>query len=784
MTVNKIVLIIPFLCLVFLWEMVLQNKVPLAQDSISHFPIKKWAENLEEKSDVFPHWFSNLFSGMPAYGSYINTSGDPTGLQTQKFFFDNKGLRMWFWLSIGGIGLYYFLIFKKISLISSLFGGIGFSLTPHIFGLINAGHNNKIMAMALIPWLFFAVSYLFQEKSFKSVLFLSLISAFQLWMNHPQIVYYSWMFISAWWFYNFLIDYKNRKSNVSIRLLILLVGSIFISSLMVVDPYLDIFTFQKHSNRGAPSVLDETNETSSGTKWDYATQWSFHPAEVISFLFPYHFGLQNFSVKNRTNPSVFMKQASYWGYMPFTQSTHYMGLLVLLLPLISLVIRFQKKEFDYFENFLWIISLIFLLIGFGKHLPILYQLLFDYAPFFSKFRIPSMIYIVLIFSFSYLSASALDYITNSNKIRLISASQIVLGTFVAASFLLFLFGENLLSFNAVGDTRFPNYINFVQTIRVDYFNKGLILALVISISTLALIWSYSKDKLNKNIFLSLIVGVLVFDLWVLDREFLSLTEKKNFNNQFIKDSKIDYMLADNDNFRIFPADEISTNYYSYWNLQSIGGYRAVKLRNYQDLMDIGGFRRPEILNMLNVKYLLTRKKVQNNSFKKIEGVNNLYENVSVLPKAWLVGDIHNVDNQKASLTKVMNIGFKPKNTAIVYNYGGPLLSGSSDGIINIISYYPNNINIQTDSDNGALLVLSELYYEPGWKCKVNGKLSPIYQTNHVLRSVYLPEGKNKVQFFYDAKNWELAKIISRSSFYGVLILLLLFLFRDRQNKLL
>ena len=139
MSVNKIVLIIPCLCLVFIWEMVLQNKVPLAQDSISHVPIKKWAENLEEKSDVFPYWFSNLFSGMPAYGSYINTSGDPTGLQTQEFFFNNKGLRMWFWLSVGGIGLYYFLIFKKISLISSLFGGIGFALTPHVFGLINAG---------------------------------------------------------------------------------------------------------------------------------------------------------------------------------------------------------------------------------------------------------------------------------------------------------------------------------------------------------------------------------------------------------------------------------------------------------------------------------------------------------------------------------------------------------------------------------------------------------------------------------------------------------------------
>ena len=54
----------------------------------------------------------------------------------------------------------------------------------------------------------------------------------------------------------------------------------------------------------------------------------------------------------------------------------------------------------------------------------------------------------------------------------------------------------------------------------------------------------------------------------------------------------------------------------------------------------------------------------------------------------------------------MNIGFKPKKTAIVYNYRGPMLSGSPEGIINIISHTPNNIDIQTESSDEALLVLS------------------------------------------------------------------------------
>jgi hypothetical protein len=780
MKFDKKVLIIPFLCLVFVGDIVLNDKVPLANDSIAHIPIQKWNEKMENNYDYFPQWFPNLFSGMPAYGGYINTSGDPTGIQSQKFFFDHIGIRIWFWLSFSGIGLYYFLKFKNISSISALFGGIAYSLTPHTFGLINAGHNNKIMAVAFIPWIFFAVSYLFQSKSFKSILFLSLVSALQLWMNHPQIVYYTWMFVIIWWIYNSLLNFDKKNNAVSIKLLLLLLISIFITSLMVIDPYLDIFTFQKHSNRGAPSVLDETNETESGTKWDYATQWSFHPAELISFVLPYHFGLQNFSVKNRTNPSEFMKQASYWGYMPFTQSTHYMGLIVLFLPLVALLIRFKMKDFDFFENFLWLISLLFIFIGFGKYLPLFYQMLFDYAPFFSKFRIPSMIYLILIFSFSYLSASSLDYIVKAKTKYLLNGSKTVLGSFSILFLLMFLFGENLFSFSSVGDNRFPNYISFVQEIRINYFNKGLWLALVLSIGLLALVWGFVTKRLKKDTFLYLVLGLLILDLWILDREFLSLSKKKIFDKQFSQNAKIEYMINDSSNFRIFPADDIGSNAYGYWGIQSIGGYRAVKLRNYQDLMDIGGFRRPKILNMLNVKYLITNKAIKNSTYKKVDGINGIYQNLDALPRAWFVGSVEDVLDQKSSLSRLMDLSFRPKTKAVVVNYNGPSFNNYKDAEVNEIDLKPNQIKINCETFGGALLVLSEVYYGPGWKCKIDGNSSKIYQTNHILRSVVVPDGIHEVVFYYDDSNWIVAKMTSRITFVAAIFLVCFLIYKDRK----
>ena len=779
MKINKTIFIIPFLCMFFLWEMIFENKVPLAFDSSAHAPIKKWSENVSKNYDSFPQWFPNLFSGMPAYGGYINTSGDPTGLQTQKFFFDNKGLRMWFWLCIGGIGIYKFLRYKRKNRKSSLFGGIAYSLTPHIFGLINAGHSNKIMAVAFIPWVFFSVYFLFQSKSIKAVLLLSIVSALQLWMNHPQIVYYTWMFIAIWYIYYFISRFIRTRSLSSAKILILLIISIIITTLMVLDPYLDIFTFQKHSNRGALSVLDNSNETSSGTKWDYATQWSFHPAELISFILPYHFGLQNFTMKVK-NRAEFIKNQSYWGYMPFTQSTHYMGLLVLVLPLISLIIRYKNVEYDNFEGLIWFIIFIFLIIGFGKHFSIIYKPLYDYAPFFSKFRIPSMIYILLVFCFSFLSASAIDYILKSDKNYLLDTSKIVLGTLIFLLFILFFLGEDFLSFSFANDSNYPSMASIFKANRIDYFNKGLVLGIILSTSTLGLIWSYVNGRLSKNYFSYLIIAILVLDLWILNREFLVLTKKKDFASQFQTNSKIEYLLNDNDNFRIFPVEDFNSNKYGYWGLQSIGGYRAIKLRNYQDMIDDKRLMDPRVLNMLNVKYLLTNSNVRNSSFKKVSGFKTLYENLDYFPRAWFVRNLINVKDQKSSFEKIKEISFRPKETAVVIDYDGPDLDSEGELNIEKLELFPNEIKIKCITDGGALLVLSEIYYDPGWKCKVDGINSKIYQTNHILRSVYVPNGEHEVIFYYDDSDWMTARIISRSSFIISIILVCFLFYRDRK----
>ena len=90
--------------------------------------------------------------------------------------------------------------------------------------------------------------------------------------------------------------------------------------------------------------------------------------------------------------------------------------------------------------------------------------------------------------------------------------------------------------------------------------------------------------------------------------------------------------------------------------------------------------------------------------------------------------------------------------------------------------------MQAETEGGALLVLSEIFYKPGWKCRVDDQLVPIYQTNHILRSVYIPDGNHKVEFYYDSSDWKMAKVVSRFTFFSSILFLGLILYREKNIK--
>jgi len=767
------IIILAILPLLFLYRMVFFGEIVTTNDELERHPINEWRDNYIEEYDDVPQWYPNLFSGMPSYGGYIYTNGDPTKLIRSSILF-NPGLKIWFYLALSGIGMFVLLRLFHIRKTSALFGSLISALTPYVFGLINAGHLNKIFAMAYIPWVIASAIYFIDRTTLKGLLILSLATALQLWANHPQVAYYTWMVIGlyyAWILVSSLLS-KTYSTKKSIYPLIGMILGIFIALLMVSDPYADIYRFQEHSNRGSMSVLDQSGETRDGTKWKYATQWSFHPKEMLSLIYPYHFGLQN------TND---LERGAYWGFMPFTQSTHYVGLVILIFAILGA----SLKRPDRSESIFWLVTVLTLITGFGSYFSILYKPFFSVLPFFSKFRIPSMIYMLLAISIPFLGAKGLDTFIEKFEERATTKKIIhVLGSFLVGTILLFMFGEYLFSFSVSSDARYdPVTVSRLQSARIELFNKGLMLAIAISIGISGLCYGLVKRKINQNIFNYSLIAIAVFDIWIVNLEFMNIKSPYDMDKNFRKNKIVEHIINDGDHFRIFPADEMGSNKYSYWNIESIGGYRPIKLRNYQDLMDARGFSRPKVLDMLNVKYVVTNKKINNPNFVQVNDIKGLYENKNALPKSWIAGNMKMVKSQKESLMEVLLSGFDPKNKAVVFDYDGSDLPQDATGSVTIKMRNENRIELMSSSETGGLLVLSEIYYEPGWKATVNGKETPIYQTNHILRSVEIPKGNAEIIFEYNRADWRKTRLLSRFSFLTTVLILGTLFWKENKTRI-
>ena len=395
-----------------------------------------------------------------------------------------------------------------------------------------------------------------------------------------------------------------------------------------------------------------------------------------------------------------------------------------------------------------------------------------------------MIYALLPITISILAAKGYDILVSSKgEKHIFKKAFYFVGGIVAVSFLFLIVSDFMIDFSSSKDGRYNFSIQSqLRSIRYDLFNKGCFLAISVSLCFLGLYYSYVKNKISKSFFNFGVIGLIILDLGILNNEFINVKPKKNMDKMFKKNSIIDHLISDKSNFRVFPADEITSNKYSYWNVESIGGYRPIKLRAYQDLMDAGGFNRSHILDMLNVKYVLTRKKINNPNFIPVGDMKGIYENKKVLPKAWIIGDLKIVESQKESLMETLMTGFNPYSSAVVLKYEGDDMPANVNGQAIIKLKEENKIEINCQSETGGLLVLSEVYYKPGWKAFVNGVETKIYQTNHILRSVYIPSGESEVLFEYDDSRWQNTRMLSRISILTVLMLIGFSILIERKQK--
>jgi len=132
----------------------------------------------------------------------------------------------------------------------------------------------------------------------------------------------------------------------------------------------------------------------------------------------------------------------------------------------------------------------------------------------------------------------------------------------------------------------------------------------------------------------------------------------------------------------------------------------------------------------------------------------IYENLDVLPRAFIVGDAQvfpdDADGTEAALQAMTDAIFDPR-TQITINRNGLGLDGFNGvnaGEARVVNYSPTRVEITVSVDGDGWLVLNDAFY-PGWSAQTSdGAERTIYRANVMFRAVPVNETTERVIFTY------------------------------------
>ena len=759
-----IILGLIILVLVLFYPIVFSGKTFGSPDSLNPRGASIILQEMNKLDNEFPLWQPWIFSGMPTADAFTFISSLYFPNYILNLFFLSSNLTQLLHLLFAGIGSYLLLRFIGLSCLSAFLGGSAFMITPFMITMIVFGHGSQMMTAAYIPWIMMFTMKLFRNPNLINIGILAILMGFQLQRAHVQIAYYTWMLIGTYVLITFILNIKDKKSKDKP---LISLGAFTFSAILAIAIalviYLPSLEYTPFSVRGG---------SGGGADYNYATSWSFSPKELLTFFIPSALGFGG---------------QTYWGDMPFTDYPNYMGIITLLLAIIGFV---YKR--DRFMWFLFTTSLLAIFISFGKNLAIIYDLFYSFFPFFNKFRVPAMILILVQFNTCIMAAIGMDHLISINKNKL--PNWFWPSTGVLFFLLLILsFGESILK-DLVSSgftqprTQDPRLVQAINSLRWDMWYKDAWALLFYLSTTMSLIWCFIFNKVSTRTFSMAILLLLVLDVIIVDNKIIQPKKESGRSSQLLNNSIVDrYFQHDqiskilssdkNELFRVYPAGQLfGETRLRAFGIESIGGYHPAKLNVYNNfLKNTNNASTLALMGMLNVKYFLTTQSINYPGLIEIKQARmksgrgnipvSLYRLENYQKRAWFARNIEVYPEIDFPWEKIKSQSYDPQKVAFVSQNDISINTTFSMGKINSIKNSLHKLEIETESDSTSFLIVSEVFYPLRWKATIDGEQIEYYKTNGVIRGLIIPKGRHKIVFNYDRSSFNKGVLISLSSFF-------------------
>jgi len=786
-----------------------------------------------EKYGNFPLWTNAMFSGMPAYQIAI-ASRDPA-LVCVYTFHDALTLGLpkpAYYLFFCALGLYFLAIVMGVNPWLSIAGGIAYAYCSYDPIIITAGHDTKLLSIAYAPAILASLQLLFKKRYWIGGIMLTITTTCQFCQSHQQIIYYT-LLMGLIMLIPFLIKTIKEKDfkHLGITMLLAVVCS-GLSLLTVANSYFPTYEYSKETMRGGGSGLtlgtvDKKNKTAGGLDKDYAFRWSYGIGETMTLIVPNAYGggsstsfgddskvanlLQNTTeIPQNAVQQLYQAASAYWGDQPGTSGPVYLGAFICFLGLAGFILSKNKNKW-------WLlgITVFGIVLAWGKNLESVNYFLFDYLPFYKKFRAPSMSLVMPQLSVTMMAMlfvgefmETVDTQAKELQAKYLKNFLIIAGATAAVLVGFYLFASysnantlalktNLINAFKGNDSFVKSYMNAWMEDRKALYFKDMVRSLGIIAVAVAALAAYSKKFVKKPVVITAFILLAMIDLMPIGTRYFNENnfvdadtyeqayQKYNADLQLDKDTSyyriLNLAAFNGSGFSLDAGNSFNDAMASYHH-NTIGGYSPAKMSIYNDLMEFQIYKEIQawagnpnardsfpVLNMLNMKYVVVPDQKDP---KQTMAVPNPY----TMGNCWLVKEVKFVKDANEEMTSLDH--FDPAKTAFANESFKAIVgnqpSFDSTASIKFIENKNDYIKYESNASSNQFAVFSEIYYSQGWNAYIDGKKSDYCKVNYVLRGMPIPAGKHLIEFKFEPSLVSLGEHLTKYAAYAAVLLVLVF----------
>lgn len=774
------------LMILYFWEALAQPNLMVERDlPIFFFPsLKLWVEAL--KAGELPLWNPYVFSGQPLFASLQTAILYPPNLVFFILPLDfgfNFTIALHFFLS----GWFVYLLCRELG--GSRPAGILACLAFSLGGFLISIHNvlNTLQSVTWAPLLFYFFLRTLSRKSWKYAVFSALTILVQFLGGGIEVFLLTQVMVLFLGFYPQAL--LPEQPFASWRWRLLSVGLIYL--LFVGLGAVQILPFWEMAANSSRQL---------GFSYSEATRWSLNWKDLF-YLFL---------------PDLFWRGVEYYQKDQNYLKSIYLGIIPLVMVSCFFLGRDRRK------GWFGLILLMSFLLALGGNTPF-YWALFTFVPGVENIRYPVKFLFLALLFIGLLTGLGWDRLTQ----RLLIQPQQKDGVLKKISLALALFSVIILlglSLFRVPITAFLDHSFPISYARPWVFNlHNLERFFFFAMLFFLFLLFFSDGKVTLKWAPSILVVLLVLDLFLANWAFYRRVDQKAF---YTLSPNLEAVLSHSEKGRIYvdplmfktkvpkAMEMVELTYFILkecfyldypliHRIYNTAGFGVMTYRPYQDLLTIlqekaSGPQTTDLLRLLNGRFILWHEAINDPAFQLIRKgesyilaeepfktgpyqppryrivTAHLYENRSVLPRAFLASHYRVVKNEQERMALFKKKAFDPARTLLLEETPdapqpnpGPVPEREK---VRIVKQTLNRLDLEVSAPGPRLLFISETWY-PGWKVWVNGHKGKVYRANHALRAIPVGPGNHTIQFLYDPWTLNLGLVISLITLAGLFFFL-------------